>query len=50
MTRTRYAALTLGAGLIVATVVILVFKAPLMPAAYGVLSAVVWLLIRRPKS
>jgi hypothetical protein len=50
MTRARHAALTVGAGLIVATVVIVVFKAPIVPAAYGVLSAVAWMLIRKPQS
>jgi hypothetical protein len=47
MTRARHAALTVGAGLIVATIVIQVFKAPVVPAAYGVISAVAWLLIRK---
>ncbi len=50
MTRARYATLTAGAGLVVAAIVIVVFKAPVVPAAYGVVSAVAWLLLRRPQS
>ncbi len=49
MTRSRYATLTAGAGVTAATIAIIFFKAPVIPAAIGVMAAVVILLMRKPQ-
>lgn len=49
MTRARYAALTTGAGVIAGAVAICMLNAPVVPAAFGVVTAVGLLLLRKPK-
>lgn len=48
MTRSRYATVTASAGVIVGVVVVYFFHAPVVPALFGVGSATIFLLLRRP--
>jgi hypothetical protein len=49
MTRARYTALTTGAGIIAGAIAVCMLNAPIVPAAFGVITAVGLLLVRKPK-
>ncbi len=49
MTRARYTALTATAGIIAGAFAICMFNAPIVPAVFGVITAVGLLLVRKPQ-
>ena len=49
LTRSRYMALTIGAGVMAALTAVLLVGAPPVPAALGVALAVAWLVWRAPR-
>jgi hypothetical protein len=50
LTRSRYIALTIGAGVIAALTSLLVIGAPPIPATAGIAIAVAWLIWRAPRA
>jgi len=50
LSRSRYIALTIGAGVIAALTAVRVVGAPPIPAAVGITIAVAWLIWRAPRA